>query len=91
MLEGIDTNKTEGLHECIIYHYWYFLKLNFRSQSGVCDGCHDMTQNSMSFNDVAIVTTEGNDWRIHLCFMTKSEILDKIKNADLIEKSGQLR
>lgn len=26
--ESIDTNKTDGLRECIIYHYWYVLKIN---------------------------------------------------------------
>ena len=40
--EGTDTNKTDGSCECIICHYWYFLRINFRFQSKVCGGCHDM-------------------------------------------------
>ena len=28
--EGIYVNKTDGLRECIIYYYWYFLNISFR-------------------------------------------------------------
>ena len=27
--EGTDTNKTDSSYECIIWHCWYFLKVNF--------------------------------------------------------------
>ena len=39
----------------------------------------------ITFNDVAIVTFEENDW-----FLTKSEAVDRMKNADLSENSGQI-
>ena len=48
-----------------------------------------MTQNPVSFN-VAVVIIEGNDYRIHFWFRTKSKAMDSVKNADLGEKSGQL-
>ena len=35
MSERIDINKTNGLQECIICHYWYFLEMNFRFHSKV--------------------------------------------------------
>ena len=47
--EGIDVNKANGLQKGIICHYWYFLKINFRFQPNVCDGCHDLTQNFAEF------------------------------------------
>ena len=31
------------------------LRIRFRSQPKLCDVCHDMTEKSMSFNDVGIV------------------------------------
>ena len=37
--------------------------INFRFQPKVCNDCQDMTQKSMSFNDVAIVSIRGNDYR----------------------------
>ena len=40
------------------------LKLNVRSQPKVCDGCHDLKQKAINFNDVAIVS-KSNDYRIH--------------------------
>ena len=35
--EGINTEKTDGLHEHILCHYWYFLRINFRFQPKVYD------------------------------------------------------
>ena len=43
---------------------------------------HDMTQISLSFDDVAIVTAAGNDYRINYWFMIKSEAMNKMKNTD---------
>ena len=63
--EGIDTNKTDGSRECIIFHYWYLLKISFRFQPKVCDGCRDMAQKSMTFNDFAIVIVTGHDYKIN--------------------------
>ena len=52
--EGIDINKTNVLYQCIIYHYLYFCRVRFSFKPKVCDGCHDLMQKAMSFNDVAI-------------------------------------
>ena len=59
--EDIDTNKLGGLRECVICHYWYFLKMNFGFHPKVYDGCYDLTQKSMDFNDVAISTNRTNN------------------------------
>ena len=53
--KGIDVNKTDGLREKIIYHYWYFLDIIVRFDPKVCNGCHDLMQKVMSFNDITIV------------------------------------
>ena len=60
--EVIDVNKTDVSHECIISHYWYFLMINLKFQPELCNGCHDLTQKAMSFNDVAIITVKGNSF-----------------------------
>ena len=65
MSEGIDVNKTNGWCEDIICHYWYFLDIYFRLDPKVCNGCHDLMQKAMRFNDVAIVSVKENDYRIH--------------------------
>ena len=79
MSEGIDLNKTNGLQEYIICHYWYFLEINFRFQPKVCNVYHDLMQKVMSFNDVAIVSVKGNDYRIHFWYIIKDQAMDLLK------------
>ena len=88
--ERIDNNKPDSSCEYIIFHYWYFFHINFRFQPKVCNGCHDMTYKSMSFNSVAIVAIVENWYRIRLWFVIKSKGVDKRKNNDLNGKSGEL-
>ena len=52
--EGIDVNKTNASKECDICHYWYFKDTGFRYETYLCNGCHDLVQKAMSFNDVAL-------------------------------------
>ena len=37
----------------------------------LCNGCHDLMQKAMNFNDVAILSIKGNDYRIHFWYMSK--------------------
>ena len=86
---GIDVNKTDGLCECIIWHYWYFFAIDFRFQSKACNGCQTLMQKAKSFN-VATVSVKGNDHRIHFWYMTRYEAINIMKNSDFKEKSGLL-
>ena len=63
--EGIDINKTNALKEYDICHYWYFKNIGFKYELYLCNRCHDLMQKAMSFNDVAIVSVKGCDYRIH--------------------------
>ena len=85
--KGIDLDKTHGFRECIICHYWYFLDINFEFQTDVCNGGHNLMQKAMNFNDIAIVTIRGNDYRIHFLYRSKDETINLSRNADLTEKS----
>ena len=42
--EEIYVNKVNGLCNCIICHYWYFVEIYFRFQQKVYDSCHDLMQ-----------------------------------------------
>ena len=44
----------------------------------------------MSFNDIAIVSVKGSDYRIHFCNMSKDDAISIMENSDLNEKSGLL-
>ena len=37
----------------------------------------------MNCNNVSIVTVKGNDYRIHLLYMSKEEAANLLRNADL--------
>ena len=69
--EGIDLNKTNAPKECDIYHYLYFLDKNFIYEPCLSNGCHDLMQKAMNFNDVAIVSIKGNDYRINFSYMSR--------------------
>ena len=38
-------------------YFWYFLDKNFNYEPYLCNGCHDLMQKAINFNDVAIVST----------------------------------
>ena len=58
--EGINVNKTSLLKECDICHYWYFKDIGFKHEKYLCNGCHDLMQKAMSFNNAAIVYVNCN-------------------------------
>ena len=55
-----------------------------------CNGCHDLMQKAMNFNDVAIVSIKGNDYRIRFWCMSKDDAISIMNNASLNKKIGSL-
>ena len=45
-------------------------------------------QKAMGFNDVAIVSVKGSDYRIHFWYMSKDDAIIIMNNSNLNEKSG---
>ena len=39
---------------------WYVKDMGFKYESYLCNGCHDLMQKAISFNDVAIVYIRRN-------------------------------
>ena len=72
--EGIDVNKTNASEECDICHYWYFKDIGFKYKPYLCNGCYDLMQKAMTFNNVAIVHVKGSAYRIHFWYMGKDEV-----------------
>ena len=69
--EEIDVNKTSASKECDICHYWYFKDVGFRQEPYLCNGCHDLTQKAMSFNDAAIIYVKESAYRTQFWYMSK--------------------
>ena len=53
--------KTNASKECDICHYWYFKDIGFNYEPYLCNGCHDLTQKAINFNDVSIVFVKESD------------------------------
>ena len=78
--EAIDINRTNA--SSVISHYWYFLDKDFNYEPYLCNGCHDLMQKTMNFNEVAIVSIKGNDYRIHFWYMSKDDAINIMKSSD---------
>ena len=88
--EGIDINKTSASKECDVCHYLYFLDNSFNYEPYLCNGCHDLMQKAINFNDVAIVSIKENDYRIQFWYMRKDEAISIMHYSSLNEKTGLL-
>ena len=76
--------------ECHICNHWYFLDKSFSYEPHLGNGCNDLMQKAMSFNDVAIVSIKGSDYRIHFWYMSKDDAINIMHNSNLIDKKGVL-
>ena len=84
--EGVDINKTSASKECDICHYWYFKDIGFKYEPYLRNGCHDLMQKAMRFNDVAIIYVKGSADRIHFWYMSKDDAISIMNNSNLVEK-----
>ena len=76
--------------ECDICHYWYFKDIGFKHEPYLCNGCHDLMQKAMSFNNVAIVYVKGSAYRIHFWYMSKDDAINIMNGSNLVDKGSAL-
>ena len=88
--EEIDVNKTSESKECDICHYWYFKDIGFKYEPYLCNGCHDLIEKAMSFNDVAVVYVKESAYRIHFGYMSKDDAISIKNNTNLVDKIGAI-
>ena len=86
--EGIDINKTNLSKECDICQYWYFKDIGFKCEPDLCNGCHDLMQKAMSFNNIAIAYVKGSAYRVNFWHMSKDEAMNIMNGSDLVDKNG---
>lgn len=75
-----------GLKKILLNKTNYYLNVNLRFQIKVCNGCHNLIQKDMSFNDVAIVSFKWDDYRTHFWCISKDEAIYITKNSGLHKK-----
>ena len=88
--KGINVNKTNLSKECDICHYWYFKDTGFKNEPYLCNGCHDLMQKAMSFNNISIVYVKGSVCRIHFWYMSKDGAINIMNGSNLVDKRGVL-
>ena len=76
--------------ECDICHYCYFKDISFKYQSYLCNGCHDLMQKAMDFNNIAIVHIKGSAYRIDFWYMSKDDAINIMNDSHLVDKRGVL-
>ena len=54
----------------------------------LCNGCHDLMQKAMIFNDVAIIYVRGSAYRIYFWYMSKDDASSIMNNSILVDKNG---
>ena len=88
--KGIDVNKTNLSKEYDICQYWYFKDIGFKYELYLCNGCHDLIEKAMSFNNIAIVYVKGNAYRINFWYMSKDDVINIMNGSILLDKRAAL-
>ena len=64
--------------------------LLFQYDKYLCNGCHNLMQKAMSFNNVAIVYVKGIAYRIYFWYMSKDDAINIMNGSNLGDKRGVL-
>ena len=88
--EGIDVDKANLSKECNICRYWYSENIGFKYENYLCNGCHDLMQKAMSFNNIAIVYVKENAYRIQFWCISKDDAINIMNGSNLVDKRGAL-
>ena len=57
----------------------------------LCNGCHDLMQKAMSFNNVAIVYVKESAYRTHFWYMSNDDATNTMNDSILIDIMGVLK
>ena len=88
--EGIDINKTNLWKGCDICQCWYFKDVGFKYEPYLCNGCHDLMQKTMRFNNIAIAYVKESAYRINFWYMSKDDAINIMNGSNLVDKGGVL-
>ena len=67
-----------------------FKDIGFKYEPYLCNGCHDLMQKAMSFNNIAIVYVKGNAYRINFWYMSKDDAVNIMNGSNFVDKKGVL-
>ena len=87
--EGTDVKSVSK--QCGICDFWYFKDIGFRCEPYLCNGCQDLMQKAMSFNNIAIVYVKGSAYRINFWYMSKDNAINIMNGSNLVGKMDVLQ
>ena len=61
--------------------------IGFKYEKYPCNGCHDLMQKALSFNNVAIVYVKRSAYRIHFWYMSKYDAINVTNDSNLADKT----
>ena len=64
--------------------------LLFQYDKYLCNGCHNLMQKAMSFNNIDIVYVKGIAYRIYFWYMSKDDAINIMNGSNLGDKRGIL-
>ena len=88
--ECIDVNETNLSKKCELCHYWFFKDIGFKCEPYLCNGCHDLMQKAISFNNIAVVYVRESAYRIHFWYTSKDDAINIMNGSNLVDKRGVL-
>ena len=88
--ECIKINKTSDSHECIVCHYRYISKINLLLSYLSVTAVKIYRKIISTSKLLQLLLLEKMITEFTFWYMTKSETVNRMKNADLSEKGGQL-
>ena len=56
----------------------------------LCNGCHNVMQKAMRFNNVAVLYVKGSAYRIHFWCMSKDDAINIMNGSNLVDKMDVL-
>ena len=84
--EGIDTNKTSVLKECILSYHWYFKDIGYKFESNVWNKCHDVLMTAYELKNIAIMNVKRVDYRCILWAVSKNDAINILNNSVLEDR-----
>ena len=78
------------LENVVYVRFYYFLDKNFKYGPYLFDGSYDMSMETVSMQNLAIINHNGNYYRVIFAFMTKKDAYSLIKNAIIMGEKGTL-
>ena len=86
--EEIYVNKLNKPKEYMIFHYWYFVDLNYTQKPDVCNGCNDVLMTPYELENITILNLKRLDYRCFIQNMARNDGINRLNNSKFDDKSS---